>query len=74
MPEEILSWFIDSALLAGVNEGSVTLAQANRCPECPEPEVVIVEIIEEVPVEREVERIVYVEKPFTTVVEKIVEK
>ena len=59
MPKEVVSWFIDSAVLAGVNEGTIESKCTSRCPE---PEVREVEVIQEVPVEKVVERIIYVEK------------
>ena len=73
VPDEVLSWFVDSSLQLGVNTGTLTPEQGQKCPTCPEPKVNITEIYKQVEIERIVERIVYIEEPFETIVEKIVE-
>jgi hypothetical protein len=62
MPDEVLSWFIDSAVVFAVQQGTISqdegLEMLEPCPEC-EPEIIYQEVIKEVPVEVIVERIIY---------------
>ena len=73
LPDEALSWFVDSTLQYGVNTGTLTPEQGQKCPTCPDPKINITEIYKPIEVEKIVEKIVYVEQPFETIVDKVIE-
>jgi hypothetical protein len=76
IPEEVITWIFDSAVVFAVSEGTISqdLAVEYLNPKCEEcVETIYQEKIVEVPVDKIVEKIVYKRIPVETIVEKIVE-